>query len=237
MKKHTSFMPIQFILPLFGVQHSLYLEKFLGTCFFVGKPPILITAYHVISEWNQSIAIYSPINPERHVFKANIIYSSKDADLSLLEVPDYFLESGLLLEKEEEIVNNQLIACYEFSQTLFINKTRELNVIPTTRIGNITKFTNLTDRYGKAGEDALEISFPALLGSSGAPIMNNENKRVLGIMKSNVDYHLLPAQTIIFKDGNKSYEETNYMLPQGIAINVKHLYEIIKEIRPLVSID
>ena len=50
-------------------------------------------------------------------------------------------------------------------------------------------------------------------------------------LKSNVDYHLIPAQTIIIKDGEtKRVEETNYMLPQAIAIHVKHLREILNDI-------
>jgi hypothetical protein len=84
--------------------------------------------------------------------------------------------------------------------------------------------------YGKAGEDALELSFPTLQGASGAPIVSNETRRLWGIVKANVEYHLLPAQTITARDSKAQIlEETNYMLPQGIAVHVKHLRSMLEE--------
>jgi hypothetical protein len=219
-------------MPLFGVREDNYLEVFLGTSTFVGRPPILVTANHVLDNWTGPYDILVA-TPETHKFlRTKLIHRRKDIDIALLEVPEYPIDEGIILATDEEIVNNKFVLCCEYSQTILRKKERELEVFPTTRMGNVTKFCYLEEIYGKAGDLALELSFPALQGSSGAPVLSNDNYHLWGIIKGNIDYHLLPVQTIIVRDGETKIEErTDYMCPQGIAIHVKHLREILREIR------
>ncbi len=76
----------------------------------------------------------------------------------------------------------------------------------------------------------LELSFPALRGASGAPVVSIGNEVVLwGIIVANVSYHLLPAQIEKVVEGDTTVEEIKYLLPQAIAVNVKHLSKFSDE--------
>jgi hypothetical protein len=223
--------PTNYVLPVLAVHQNNYVEDFLGTGVFVGYPPLLVTAEHVVREWSGAYAILTWSLRDHRVIQANLLHSRRDIDLAVLEVPDYPLDRGLELAQDDEILQNRLVVCYEYSRTYLSEQSRELNLRQTTRLGNVTSFCDLSDLYDKAGEDALELSFAALKGASGAPVLSNDNLRLWGIVKSNVDYHLLPVQTIILKDNETPVsEETNYMLPQGIAIHVKHLRQMLQEL-------
>jgi hypothetical protein len=75
--------------------------------------------------------------------------------------------------------------------------------------------------------DALELSFPALRGASGAPTIynsddmwGNANTQIVGIIVANASEHLLPAQIeSVLYENNEAYEEVRFMLPQAVAVN------------------
>jgi len=77
----------------------------------------------------------------------------------------------------------------------------------------------------------LEVSFPALRGASGAPVLINSSFRAIGMLVGNMSYHLLPSQieTITNEDG-KIVEETKYMLPLGIATHANAIREAVHAI-------
>jgi len=98
----------------------------------------------------------------------------------------------------------------------------------------MTRTVDVSDRFGPAGENAMELSFPALMGASGAPVMFNElllasrmgkhTMGIVGVIIANASYHLLPTQIAsVLTDDNKLYEEVRFMLPQALAVSVKHL--------------
>jgi hypothetical protein len=79
---------------------------------------------------------------------------------------------------------------------------------------------------------ALELSFPALRGASGAPVMFESTPfiaeelkwGIVGVLVANVAYHAIPAQIIsLVGDDDKYIEEQKYMLPQGLAVDINHL--------------
>lgn len=95
-------------------------------------------------------------------------------------------------------------------------------------MGNVTRTLDLTDRYGEAGRSALELSFPALRGASGAPVVSNLTFRLWGIIIANVSYHLLPAQIeSVLDEQGQVEEETRFMLPQAVAVHIKHLRKVL----------
>ena len=91
---------------------------------------------------------------------------------------------------------------------------------PATRLGNVTRDLDLTELYGPAGRRMLELSFPALKGASGAPVLSNGNFELWGVIKANVGYELLPAQIESVRDQSGTVlEETKFYLPQALAVN------------------
>ena len=83
------------------------------------------------------------------------------------------------------------------------------------------------DSLGPAGRNALEVSFPAVRGASGAPLLYMVDQRgfyLIGVLVSNAQYHLLPAEvTVSLNVANTVADEVKYFLPQGIAVNIRHL--------------
>ena len=76
----------------------------------------------------------------------------------------------------------------------------------------------------------LELSFPALKGASGAPVLSNGSFELLGVIKANVGYELLPAQIESIHDQSGTVmEETKFFLPQGLAVNVAEVRNFLLE--------
>jgi hypothetical protein len=47
---------------------------------------------------------------------------------------------------------------------------------------------------------------------------------VVGVVIANASYHLAPAQIEeVLNADNTSYGETRFMLPQGLAVSVRHI--------------
>jgi len=220
-----------FIVPIFrGTEAGI--GKFLGTGSFVahGKRRVLVTANHVVSDSEVELVIQIPPRTYRppglaawniEVFGARVVDRNPAADIALLEVAAYFPRDALALAKDSEINTFELVCCLEYSTT----EEGEGGTIlsPATRIGNVTRiFKNLNRPTipTKAQESALEVSFPALAGASGAPIIPQNRLTLWGIILSNVDYQLIPVKI-------SAEEDVMYMAPMGIAVHVKHLREMI----------
>lgn len=229
MSEQVRATPWDIVVPLFGKNKGSKEWAFLGTGVFCVKPHILVTADHVISKCNDRIGIQK-LGDNSDFHDASIIERKPEADLALLKVKDYTPSISCRLASDEEIVFNQIIFSYEYGTTRSVGKAFKLD--PATRMGNVTRILNLKDQYGLAGDSILEISFPALLGASGSPILNIQHEISLwGIIIANAGYHLLPAQIeTIHNNEGLVEEEIKYLLPQAIAVNVKHLKEFIDDV-------
>jgi len=75
---------------------------------------------------------------------------------------------------------------------------------------------------------SLDLSFPALRGASGAPVVAERDGSVLGMVVANVERHLLPAQVERVEFGPDHREEVRYFLPVGKAIGWQHLGEFVQ---------
>ena len=220
-------IPTETIVPIFAIDGSNNIRHFLGTGSFVGQRPFLVTAEHVIRDWSGLFAI-TVLPDTSHIIRATLVVKNRDADLALLEVPGYPPEKALPLAEDNEITENQDVVCLEYGTTR--TQGRVTHLAPATRLGNVTRKLNLQERYGQAGVDALELSFPALRGASGAPVFSNSNFHLWGVVIANVSYHLLPAQIeSVLDETNQVLEETRYLLPQAIAVHVKHLRAMIPQ--------
>ena len=230
--------PHKFILPLVGYEQSKDFLKFLGTSFFVEgtSNPLLVTVNHNLDGWNGDFGILpyrEPIRP------AELIAQHPEVDLALLHVPEYYPDKPLKIAGDAELLINQLVNCYEYSDSWFPDSlfpkgddAHTIKFSPSCRLGNITRFDNFTDLPilpSQAGEQMLVLSFAALQGASGAPVVSNTDLHLWGIVTANWAEHLLPAQVVtVLDEKNQLIEEVNYMLPQALAIHVKHLRSILE---------
>lgn len=76
----------------------------------------------------------------------------------------------------------------------------------------------------------LELSYPALKGASGSPVLNESGAEVLGVVVANRERELMPAQilTAVKEDGT-SIEEVRYFLPNALAVAYDHVADILGE--------
>lgn len=218
--------PMDVVLPIFGVDPDGNIKQFLGTGSFIGSPPVLLTAEHVIRDWPHQLAV-SHMNKLNTIFLATVICKDAQHDLALLKIDGYCPLTVLSIDANLAH-QNQMLVTFEYGTTRSAGNKIELS--PATRMGNITRILNLTDQFNKAGEDILELSFPALRGASGAPVVSNDdNFNLQGVIIANVNYHLLPAQIeSILDEKNEVLEETQFMLPQALAVNVKHVRALLE---------
>jgi S1-C subfamily serine protease len=229
-----SFKYLETIVPIVGIkeEENRPVPRFLGTGTFIEPRPYLVTAAHVIKGWNGTLGIMPPPDGSR-AFNANPTYVNPKTDLALLRVPDWSPQTVLKIAEDERVETfNQIVACFEYGTTRTLGETILFH--PAWRMGNITRIhgpnSDVAKQYGQAGEDALELSFPALRGASGAPVFAWQEPYLYGIIIANVSYHLLPAQIeTILDEKNQILEETQFMLPQAIAVHARHLRTLIQE--------
>jgi len=159
-----------------------------------------------------------------------VVLESPETDLAILQVDGYRPSYSFPLATPDEFRFNIPIICLEYGTTERLGET--FSVEPATRLGNITRFRNLKDRFSQAGDEILELSFPALRGASGSAIISWAPPfKLFGIVIGNISYHLMPAQIeSVLDESNQLYEEIKFMLPQALAVNVKHLAKLLNKL-------
>jgi len=209
---------------------------FSGTGFFVehdGKP-ILVTANHVA--FDEPVWICSdPPGTGQFVLEEIMaptkrLGSNPGTDVAAYD-PLEFAPTVTLQLCSVSPPGNYSVGSYEYSRLMIDPHRAIFNLGQSTRIGNVVRRVN-DDRF--PGE-SLELSYPALKGASGAPVVvleGPEKHKVAGFLKANVQYELLPAQTYMYKDESGGVEEkTHYYLPVGLAVNAKWVIKLLQELR------
>jgi hypothetical protein len=214
------------------------LPTFLGTDFFVAKPSIdqpslLVTAAHILNAEPNSIygAIVGTQHPQP--IPANLLVADASTDLALFQVPDYAPRRAIHLAQDNEINYHTFVTCSEYSRTDRISSTSTIRVTIATRRGNITRTLNPEEVEAlptPLPPDVLELSFPILPGASGAPVFyySDSTPRLLGIATANAEYDLRPARIVTeLTHDSELLQEIRYLMPQGLAIHVKHLRALL----------
>ena len=165
------------------------------------------------------------------VFSVTDIRLDKHFDIAVARVVDVTGHEALTLASEDAGQNLDVVSL-EFSGTSPIRLANDIIALelgPYTRKGNIIR----RRRYLRPGwpQPAMvqELSFPALKGASGAPVLVEPEGEVLGMIVDNVEHHLLSAhiETII-DDKGRVTETQRYFLPTALAIHWSHLKEFVE---------
>lgn len=222
-------VPSDFVVPILGYHEDGVAGPFIGTGSFVEPRPFLLTCDHVLDGWSGRYGVV--VEKENQLFEATVIERSKDTDLALLEVRGYRPPHYLSLESDNNLILNDLVTCFEYGTTMTAG--HHINFSPANRIGNVTRFRNLRFQYGEAGNQMLELSFPALKGASGSPVMGwRPPFKVWGIVAANISSELLPVQIeSVFDENGLLEESTKYLLPQALAIHVKHVRGLLASVQ------
>jgi hypothetical protein len=207
--------------------------EFRGTGSIIGAGALVLTADHVIRNCQGQLVVHFHTSNEWR--KITLFESDREHDLAVLSLLGAPATHTLEPLFGREFPSNLDLTTLEYSTTttaLDSGGTPRFSVNPATRRGHITRYVNLVDLYGAAGESMLELSFPALEGASGAPVMIDRQLNVIGVLVANQDHHLIPVQTLTaLTNDNKMLEEVRYMLPQGLAVDINHLRPIYERAR------
>jgi len=201
---------------------------FLGTGFIIEDGTVLVTADHNIRGFIDTPLYFTTATDVTTFWELEVIDRDPLHDLALLAVDAGYapqMPRLTVLGEDFEPATDQQVQTTEYGHTEEVDGRLKLR--PATRIGNVTRVIDATENLsGPAGVDALEISFPALRGASGAPVFYSFYRpgQVVGVIVANASYDLLPIQIETdLTDDNTLLEERKYLLPQALAVNIKHL--------------
>ncbi len=222
--------PTQTAVPIIGLNENGSSGPFLGSASFISEKNYLLTCAHVVNQWAGAYGFFLPYSKKDSIFEAKLIKTDNSRDLACLHAKDYVPPHSFPLFDKDVNDAISLVCTLDYGPTVVAG--REINFSATTQLGNITRIRNMTNFYRKGGADMLELSFPALKGASGAPVVLAHHPfPLLGVIAANVDTELLPAQieTILDPKGNIE-EQRRYFLPRALAINVQQVKEFLAEI-------
>jgi len=224
--------PLDAIFPIVALDNAGPTYSFLGTGFFVRADSTFMTAKHLLDPHTAAditfIAVDTRGQPATHAIE-DVRFSPR-YDIAIGRVPTWNLPFPLQLSETEPALNADLITM-EFSQTSSQSQpdgSSHLNLIPSARKGHVIR-NYMTDSLSitPAPTHVLELSFPALRGASGAPVLaelrHPQPGAVVGLLIANVEHHLMPAQVERIDDHTGVIEERRYFLPLALAISCRHL--------------
>ena len=208
--------------------------KILGTGFFMGTIPFLITAKHVFPELNQGER-FGILIDDGHGRLVGYYYiddmiKSEKFDIVLCPINNLpEIVQSLPISEDKIFSRNADIATIEYSPTKFTDDGSgkiEITCDSYYNKGNITRFFQGPNESGIM-TDFMETSYPCLRYSSGAPIFNANNCLVYGMVIGNLESELPPALVISERYGSDFREERKYFLPRGRGIRARHILEFV----------
>ncbi len=219
------------IVPIVRASKTVPIAELLGTGFFVGQANSirLVTAKHVFESCqlaaDEKYAIAFRGETGIPVIAISRVLASPDFDLAVADVPLEHIPTvmPLTLGKSDPALNADVFT-FEYSGTQIEKPTPGQTHIafePYTHKGNIVRSYDSTYPE-KIKTPTFLVSFPALQGASGAPLLSGTPSKksiaVVGMTVANVERHLIPAQIVQIQEGKDFSEKISYYLPFGKAL-------------------
>jgi hypothetical protein len=213
--------PRSFIFPLFRASNDGALRNFAGTCFLAHDQRTIVTALHNVAEREAPYLIVDQ-SVELERVPARVIHSISHADLAILQLDRSRPGTPRKMGSGSTLGLGTDVRTLEYSETRVVNGCPQF--APATRKGYPTR--RIADPRGLYRGRLFELSFPALRGASGAPVINEWDEVVYAVIVANVAYHLLPAQIEeVLDERNEILESTQFLLPQGLAVPCDELID------------
>jgi hypothetical protein len=209
-----------------------------GTGSIIGDGSILLTADHVVAGCSGQLFITTVPDHLREVeidaknpnplWPLEVAERDKRHDLALLRINSYRPNNPLKVWFDFPVHENWDVLTFEYGTTR--EEGGRIRLSPAARRGHITRILAV-DTLGPAGNDALEVSFPAIRRSSGAPVLYEyKGFHIIGVLKSNANYDLVPIEEEISLGEDDKPVKVKYLLPQGIAVNINHLRRMYQRV-------
>ncbi|QFT72413.1 trypsin-like peptidase domain-containing protein [Ruegeria sp. THAF33] len=209
--------------------------QFLGTGFAVDLDggTYCATAEHVIRGVDEVLLVdlwgpkLHPLDIDSLLFPVTPIVQETYSDLALLDISSF--KPRLVFRTDPQFdTSDPILLTYEYSRSQTGGDIPKF--LGSLRSGNCVCFL----REQLEAPRRLELSFPALKGSSGAPVFKKELGKsgqtdlvAVGVITGNAQYELEPIQTYEYRGPDGEEERTHYYLPAGIATHIDHLHRLI----------
>ncbi len=229
MPLHLS--PLESIFPILKVNLEPFeiIER-LGTAFFVREDGVLMSAKHVLAvapahgEAVVAAFLGEPGKVSWHRITAINASAGFDIAIGRMEPP---VRIHPLSIASQDPPHNKDVLTVEFSGTKPGPRT---DFTPYHRKGHVVAVYD--SDYGTPSTRSFDLSFPALKGSSGAPLILERDGTVVGMIVANVERYLLPAHIERLESPGRAVESHQYFLPTGQAISWMHLHEFLETQHP-----
>jgi hypothetical protein len=228
--------PSRVITPVVTVDlDSLDVQAFWGTGFLVG-PGVLMSAKHVLGVEvpdGQGLATFMRRDDSSPVLHPLFdVHLDVDFDIGVASVSEPLYDEHLRIAEGDSTAMNLDVLSVQYARVLEHDPRVKVRMSQSHHKGYVVQRT--TETFGhRQPTKVLDVSFPALEGASGAPVVTTLDWTVIGMVVANVQRHLLPAQitrTVMGTgdDEQAKVEEIRYYLPFGQAIRSPHLRETLK---------
>jgi len=210
------------VFALFSAKSDEKLVGFLGTAWAEATHGVCITCAHVLPDEFDQLVIVRGIGGRQAV---SLIAKDNERDLALLRPSTALPRSPWRVSVgDPSWATGDLLSCFEFSATQQLPDKR-FKVLTRTHVGNAVSVHRLLEGNvlpRLASQDAIELSFPALKGASGAPVVDRFTCEVAGVVAANNEAELAPSSVYEYTDGETYIERVRY-IPSGIAIHGRHV--------------
>jgi len=213
---------------------------FLGTGFVpVASEPVFVTAGHVIRDnplaEGERYYVYFQSDDGTDISAAGSgqnAFLSDRYDLAALPIEDLAGVRPLYLDPSE-IPMNELVVCREYSGNHLernpVTGKVTARLRPRNHVGNVMCYFMSTFPETRP-TPCVELSFPALQGASGAPVVRDQSRHAIAVLVANVESELMPAQ-VLRVDGHdgEPTEEVRYFLPVGKGLRATAVIEFLQD--------
>jgi hypothetical protein len=202
----------------------------LGTCFAIA-PRLFMSANHVfgvLPSVREKLRIVSMGTRPLRAFEASVVYQDQRHDIAIARVDNWPIDEHLQISTNDSLIMNENILSVEYSSSrggqILSDGRSAIFLTPNWHKGHMVR--EYEPGFSHEANDAsyIDLSFPALKGASGAPVIGENSFQVLGMILSNVETQLMPAQVEITHRTDGTQDEIRrYFLPSAHAIRAEHL--------------
>jgi hypothetical protein len=201
----------------------------LGTGFIIA-PGVLMSANHVIGVVpapDELLGLPMVFPDGTFVFhQITNVFRDPAHDLAVGRVSSWPAETFIEIEDRDGYRVEEGVASYEYSTTSLVRLPEStspiLDISARSHLGHILRVFSQTDIFPEPTE-VLELSFPVLVGASGAPVLNLATGKLVGVVTHNFAEELLPAQIDTYEGPDGRKEERKFYLPYALAVGLPHI--------------
>jgi len=209
--------------------------RFLGTGFFIGTEGHLVTCAHVVNEVSSDESLHCFQIGKKRWIPLEIFRKMSDHDLALCigAPPETNVEMPLIAEPFIQLGIDINVFGY-MHEPKGVGKISFVRRVMRGYITNIPESIEYPDSY--------ELSFPALFGSSGAPVLHrfdvegdpDSKLGVVGCLYGSRESSVVRHSKVVLESSGvngvkRETEVTSRIVELGLAYNIKALNMLFKE--------